>query len=171
MWNWEKCPLVPPNSKIIIQRFHIQQLKDEFIARYLRAYVGYPTWFILLWCTKCDIMRDILKSFYNLVPLHWNIKKKVHDKHVCYILYLLKGYHNIYFIISSESYFGDSFCTIQAFQDVYTFHLSLQIKTSRRSGLLFLAAGMEDYLFLELQNERIEVNVNNTICEFLLKNK
>uniref|UniRef100_H2UW55 Chondroitin sulfate proteoglycan 4 n=1 Tax=Takifugu rubripes TaxID=31033 RepID=H2UW55_TAKRU len=59
-----------------------------------------------------------------------------------------------------ESYFGDSFCTIQAFQDVSTFQLSLQIKTSRRSGLLFLAAGMEDYLFLELQNGRVEARMN-----------
>lgn len=60
-----------------------------------------------------------------------------------------------------ESYFGDSFCTLQAFQDVSTFHLSLQIKTSRRSGLLLLAAGMEDYLFLELLNGKVQVNMRN----------
>ncbi|XP_044049740.1 chondroitin sulfate proteoglycan 4 [Siniperca chuatsi] len=59
-----------------------------------------------------------------------------------------------------ESYFGDSFCNLQAFQDVSTFHLSLQIKTSRRSGLLLLAAGMEDYLFLELQNGKIQARMN-----------
>ncbi|CAK6954433.1 chondroitin sulfate proteoglycan 4 [Scomber scombrus] len=59
-----------------------------------------------------------------------------------------------------ESYFGDSFCSLQAFQDVSTFHLSLQIKTSRRSGLLLLAAGMEDYLFLELQNGKIQARMN-----------
>lgn len=65
-----------------------------------------------------------------------------------------------YVFLSTESYFGDSFCTLQAFQDVSTFHLSLQIKTSRRSGLLLLAAGMEDYLFLELHNGKIQVNVS-----------
>ncbi|KAM8891139.1 chondroitin sulfate proteoglycan 4 [Spinachia spinachia] len=59
-----------------------------------------------------------------------------------------------------ESYFGDSHCTLQAFQDVSTFELSLQIKTSRRSGLLFLAAGMEDYLFLELQNGKVQARMN-----------
>ncbi|KAM6936793.1 chondroitin sulfate proteoglycan 4 [Xenentodon cancila] len=59
-----------------------------------------------------------------------------------------------------ESYFGDSFCSIQAFQDVSTFQLSLRIKTSRRSGLLLLAAGMEDYLFLELLHGRIQARMN-----------
>ncbi|XP_044213427.1 chondroitin sulfate proteoglycan 4 [Thunnus albacares] len=58
------------------------------------------------------------------------------------------------------SYFGDSSCSLQVFQDVSTFHLSLQIKTSRRSGLLLLAAGMEDYLFLELQNGKIQARMN-----------
>ncbi|XP_042352329.1 chondroitin sulfate proteoglycan 4 [Plectropomus leopardus] len=59
-----------------------------------------------------------------------------------------------------ESYFGDSYCSLQAFQDVSTFQLSLQIKTSRRSGLLLLAAGMEDYLFLELQNGKVQARMN-----------
>ncbi|XP_041651935.1 chondroitin sulfate proteoglycan 4 [Cheilinus undulatus] len=59
-----------------------------------------------------------------------------------------------------ESFFGDSYCSLQAVQDVSTFQLSLQIKTSRRSGLLLLAAGMEDYLFLELQNRRIQARMN-----------
>ncbi|XP_072242384.1 chondroitin sulfate proteoglycan 4 [Leuresthes tenuis] len=59
-----------------------------------------------------------------------------------------------------ESYFGDSFCSLQVFQDVHTFQLSLQIKTSRRSGLLLLAAGMEDYLFLELLNGKIQARMN-----------
>ncbi|XP_076588117.1 chondroitin sulfate proteoglycan 4 [Chaetodon auriga] len=59
-----------------------------------------------------------------------------------------------------ESYFGDSFCSLQAVQDVSSFHLSLHIKTSRRSGLLLLAAGMEDYLFLELQNGKIQARMN-----------
>uniref|UniRef100_A0A8C2ZBR2 Chondroitin sulfate proteoglycan 4 n=1 Tax=Cyclopterus lumpus TaxID=8103 RepID=A0A8C2ZBR2_CYCLU len=59
-----------------------------------------------------------------------------------------------------QSYFGDSHCSLQAFQDVTTFHLSLQIKTSRRSGLLLLAAGMEDYLFLELQNGKVQARMN-----------
>uniref|UniRef100_A0A3P8SK15 Chondroitin sulfate proteoglycan 4 n=1 Tax=Amphiprion percula TaxID=161767 RepID=A0A3P8SK15_AMPPE len=67
-----------------------------------------------------------------------------------------------------ESYFGDSFCSLQAFQDVSTFHLSLQIKTSRRSGLLFLAAGMEDYLFLELQNGKIQARMNMGAGEIIL---
>ncbi|KAK2842597.1 hypothetical protein Q5P01_012797 [Channa striata] len=59
-----------------------------------------------------------------------------------------------------ESYFGDSYCSVHTFQDVSTFHLSLQIKTSRRSGLLLLAAGREDYLFLELQNGKIQARMN-----------
>uniref|UniRef100_A0A3Q4HJB0 Chondroitin sulfate proteoglycan 4 n=1 Tax=Neolamprologus brichardi TaxID=32507 RepID=A0A3Q4HJB0_NEOBR len=50
-----------------------------------------------------------------------------------------------------------SFCHLNAFQDVSTFQLSLKFKTSRRSGLLLLAAGNEDYLFLELQNGKIQV--------------
>ncbi|KAM9854929.1 chondroitin sulfate proteoglycan 4 [Aulostomus maculatus] len=59
-----------------------------------------------------------------------------------------------------ESYFGDSSCSIQAYQDVSTFQVSLQLKTSRRSGLLLLAAGMEDYLFIELQNGKIQARMN-----------
>uniref|UniRef100_A0A665UH47 Laminin G domain-containing protein n=1 Tax=Echeneis naucrates TaxID=173247 RepID=A0A665UH47_ECHNA len=59
-----------------------------------------------------------------------------------------------------KSYFGDSYCSLQAFQDVSTFHLSLQLKASRRSGLLLLAAGMEDYLFLELQNGKVQARMN-----------
>ncbi|XP_040894769.1 chondroitin sulfate proteoglycan 4 isoform X2 [Toxotes jaculatrix] len=59
-----------------------------------------------------------------------------------------------------ESYFGDSYCRLDAFHDVSTFHLSLQIKTSRRSGLLLLAAGTEDYLFLELQNGKVQARMN-----------
>ncbi|KAM3609443.1 uncharacterized protein V6R79_015002 [Siganus canaliculatus] len=67
-----------------------------------------------------------------------------------------------------ESYFGDSYCSLQAVQDVSTFHLSLQIKTSRRSALLLLAAGMEDYLFLELQNEKIQARLNLGAGEVIL---
>uniref|UniRef100_A0A667XL26 Chondroitin sulfate proteoglycan 4 n=1 Tax=Myripristis murdjan TaxID=586833 RepID=A0A667XL26_9TELE len=67
-----------------------------------------------------------------------------------------------------SSYFGDSFCKIQAIQDVSTFHLSLQFKTSRRSGLLLLAAGMEDYLFLELQNGKLQARMNMGAGEITL---
>lgn len=72
------------------------------------------------------------------------------------------SYVHMLFPLFTESYFGDSFCSLQAIQDVSTFHLSLQIKTSRRSGLLLLAAGMEDYLFLELQNGKIQVSGQQT---------
>ncbi|KAJ8343621.1 hypothetical protein SKAU_G00309500 [Synaphobranchus kaupii] len=58
------------------------------------------------------------------------------------------------------SYFGDSVCEIQAIQDVSTFHLSLQFKTSRRSGLLLLAGGVHDYLALELHNGRLQVRMD-----------
>ncbi|XP_059191781.1 chondroitin sulfate proteoglycan 4 [Centropristis striata] len=61
---------------------------------------------------------------------------------------------------NGESYFGDSFCSLQAFQDVSSFTLSLQMKTSRRSGLLLLAAGREDYLFLELLNGKVQARMN-----------
>ncbi|XP_013882839.1 chondroitin sulfate proteoglycan 4 [Austrofundulus limnaeus] len=67
-----------------------------------------------------------------------------------------------------ESYFGDSFCHLQAVQDVSTFQLSLQIKTSRRSGLLLLAAGMEDYVFLELLNGKIQARMNLGAGEVIL---
>ncbi|KAJ3595964.1 hypothetical protein NHX12_002373, partial [Muraenolepis orangiensis] len=62
--------------------------------------------------------------------------------------------------VETVSYFGDSYCKIQAVQDVSTFQLSLQLKTSRRSGLLLLAAGMEDYMFLELHNGKLQVRMN-----------
>ena len=63
----------------------------------------------------------------------------------------------LFHLCFTVSYFGDSYCKIQAIQDVSTFQLSLQFKTSRRSGLLLLAAGMEDYMFLELQNGKLQV--------------
>uniref|UniRef100_A0A4W5QCX8 Laminin G domain-containing protein n=1 Tax=Hucho hucho TaxID=62062 RepID=A0A4W5QCX8_9TELE len=66
------------------------------------------------------------------------------------------------------SYFGDSFCKITSIQDVSSFHLSLQFKTSRRSGLLLLAAGMQDYLFLELQNGKLQVSINTCLSERIL---
>ncbi|XP_012988335.3 chondroitin sulfate proteoglycan 4 [Esox lucius] len=66
------------------------------------------------------------------------------------------------------SYFGDSFCRIMSIQDVSSFHLSLQFKTSRRSGLLILAAGMQDYLFLELQNGRLQVRMDLGSGEMVL---
>ncbi|XP_028305816.1 chondroitin sulfate proteoglycan 4 [Gouania willdenowi] len=67
-----------------------------------------------------------------------------------------------------ESYFGDSFCSLQTIQDVSTFHITLQIKTSRRSGLLLLAAGREDYLFLELQNGKVQARLNMGAGEVML---
>uniref|UniRef100_A0A4W4HI51 Laminin G domain-containing protein n=1 Tax=Electrophorus electricus TaxID=8005 RepID=A0A4W4HI51_ELEEL len=60
----------------------------------------------------------------------------------------------------SVSYFGDSYCRIDAVQDLFSFHLSLQFKTSRRSGLLLLAAGNTDYLSLELSNGRLQARMN-----------
>uniref|UniRef100_A0A671VBQ1 Chondroitin sulfate proteoglycan 4 n=1 Tax=Sparus aurata TaxID=8175 RepID=A0A671VBQ1_SPAAU len=73
-----------------------------------------------------------------------------------------------FFTVMKKSYFGDSYCSFQAVQDVSTFHLSLQIKTGRRSGLLLLAAGMEDYLFLELQNGKIQARMNMGTGEVIL---
>lgn len=70
---------------------------------------------------------------------------------------LLLSLFTLFNLCSTVSYFGDSYCRIQAIQDVATFQLSLQFKTSRRSGLLLLAAGMEDYMFLELQNGKLQV--------------
>ncbi|XP_062245247.1 chondroitin sulfate proteoglycan 4 [Platichthys flesus] len=67
-----------------------------------------------------------------------------------------------------ESYFGASHCSLQVIQDVSTFQLSLHIKTSRRSGLLLLAAGMEDYLFVELQNGKIQARMNSGSGEVTL---
>ncbi|KAM6970213.1 chondroitin sulfate proteoglycan 4 [Aplochiton taeniatus] len=66
------------------------------------------------------------------------------------------------------SYFGDSFCRIQSIQDVSSFHLTLQFKTSRRSGLLLLAAGMKDYMFLELQNGKLQVSNNRGLTGEIL---
>ncbi|TDH09805.1 hypothetical protein EPR50_G00090610 [Perca flavescens] len=42
---------------------------------------------------------------------------------------------------------------------LYARKTSAGIKTNRRSGLLFLAAGIEDYLFLELQNGKIQARM------------
>lgn len=61
------------------------------------------------------------------------------------------------FLLFTVSYFGDSYCRIDVVQDLLSFHLSLQFKTSRRSGLLLLAAGNRDYLSLELVNGRLQV--------------
>ncbi|KAJ7998296.1 hypothetical protein DPEC_G00221220 [Dallia pectoralis] len=66
------------------------------------------------------------------------------------------------------SYYGDSFCRITSIQDLSSFHLSLQFKTNRRSGLLVLAAGMQDYLFVELQNRRLQVRMDLGSGEMLL---
>ncbi|KAM4734316.1 chondroitin sulfate proteoglycan 4 [Anableps anableps] len=70
--------------------------------------------------------------------------------------------------VHGESYFGDSYCSIQAVQDVSTFQLSLNFKTSRQSGLLFLAVGMEDYLFLELLNGKLQARMKVEAGEVML---
>lgn len=77
--------------------------------------------------------------------------------------------HHASVFLFSVSYFGDSYCRIDAVQDLLSFHLSLQFKTSRRSGLLLLAAGNRDYLYLELVNGRLQVKhtvkePNNTVA-------
>lgn len=59
--------------------------------------------------------------------------------------------------VFAASYFGDSYCRIDAIQDLSSFQVSLQFKTGRRSGLLLLAAGHRDYLSLELYNGRLQV--------------
>ncbi|XP_072528512.1 chondroitin sulfate proteoglycan 4 [Salminus brasiliensis] len=66
------------------------------------------------------------------------------------------------------SYFGDSYCQIDAVQDLLSFQLSLQFKTSRRSGLLLLAAGNEDYLSLELYNGRLQARIDMGSGEVVL---
>uniref|UniRef100_W5KMX0 Chondroitin sulfate proteoglycan 4 n=1 Tax=Astyanax mexicanus TaxID=7994 RepID=W5KMX0_ASTMX len=66
------------------------------------------------------------------------------------------------------SYFGDSYCQIDAVQDLLSFQLSLQFKTGRRSGLLLLAAGNEDYLSLELYNGRLQARMNMGSGEVVL---
>ncbi|XP_072290897.1 chondroitin sulfate proteoglycan 4 [Eucyclogobius newberryi] len=66
------------------------------------------------------------------------------------------------------SYFGDSYCVLKPFQDISTFELSLLMKTSRRSGLLLLAAGTDDYLFLELQNGKVQARMNLGAGEVIL---
>uniref|UniRef100_A0A672RH81 Chondroitin sulfate proteoglycan 4 n=1 Tax=Sinocyclocheilus grahami TaxID=75366 RepID=A0A672RH81_SINGR len=58
------------------------------------------------------------------------------------------------------SYFGDSYCRIDAIQDLSSFQVSLQFKTSRRSGLLLLAAGHRDYLLLELYNGKLQARID-----------
>ncbi|XP_038130171.1 chondroitin sulfate proteoglycan 4 [Cyprinodon tularosa] len=70
--------------------------------------------------------------------------------------------------VHGESYFGDSYCSIQAIQDISSFKLSLTFKTSRRSGLLLLAAGMEDYLFLELLNGKLQARMKLEAEEVML---
>ncbi|XP_016322200.1 chondroitin sulfate proteoglycan 4-like [Sinocyclocheilus anshuiensis] len=62
--------------------------------------------------------------------------------------------------VNPASYFGDSYCRIDAVQDLSSFQVSLQFKTSRRSGLLLLAAGHRDYLSLELYNGRLQARID-----------
>ncbi|XP_073688143.1 chondroitin sulfate proteoglycan 4 [Garra rufa] len=69
------------------------------------------------------------------------------------LLYLLQTANGV-------SYFGDSYCRIDAVQDLSSFQVSLQFKTSRRSGLLLLAAGHKDYLSLELFNGRLQARID-----------
>ncbi|KAL1247208.1 hypothetical protein QQF64_022584 [Cirrhinus molitorella] len=66
------------------------------------------------------------------------------------------------------SYFGDSYCRIDAVQDLPRFQVSLQFKTSRRSGLLLLAAGHKDYLSLELFNGRLQARIDTGSGEKVL---
>ncbi|XP_059402333.1 chondroitin sulfate proteoglycan 4-like [Carassius carassius] len=69
------------------------------------------------------------------------------------LLYLLQT-------ANGASYFGDSYCRVDAIQDLSSFQVSLQFKTSRRSGLLLLAAGHRDYLSLELYNGRLQARID-----------
>lgn len=69
------------------------------------------------------------------------------------LLYLLQT-------TNGASYFGDSYCRIDAVQDLSSFQVSLQFKTGRRSGLLLLAAGHKDYLSLELSNGRLQARID-----------
>ncbi|XP_076125509.1 chondroitin sulfate proteoglycan 4 [Alosa pseudoharengus] len=66
------------------------------------------------------------------------------------------------------SYFGDSFCRIHAIQDLSNFHLSLHFKTGKRSGLLLIAAGVEDYLSIELYNGKLQARMNMGAGEIVL---
>ncbi|TSK13508.1 Chondroitin sulfate proteoglycan 4 [Bagarius yarrelli] len=72
------------------------------------------------------------------------------------------------FYLFTVSYYGDSFCRIDVVQDLSSFHLSLQFKTSRRSGLLLLAAGNRDYLSLELFNGKLQAKMDMGSGEVLL---
>ncbi|KAJ8417936.1 hypothetical protein AAFF_G00227790 [Aldrovandia affinis] len=86
----------------------------------------------------------------------------------CFVLCALLPLLSLPTPAHSVSYFGDSFCRIQTTQDVSTFHLSLQFKTSRRSGLLLLAAGIQDYLILELHNGRLQVRMDTGSGELVV---
>ncbi|KAK7891797.1 hypothetical protein WMY93_023760 [Mugilogobius chulae] len=70
--------------------------------------------------------------------------------------------------VFTVSYFGDSYCVLKPFQDVSTFELSLLMKTNRRNGLLLLAAGTDDYLFLELHNGKVQARMNLGVGEVIL---
>ncbi|TRY87260.1 hypothetical protein DNTS_012507 [Danionella cerebrum] len=92
-------------------------------------------------------------------PLLWNRdlldKRPRSDAHV-----IIKIVFNFSFFVFAESYFGDSYCRIDAVQDLSSFQVSLQFKTGRRSGLLLLAAGHQDYLSLELYNGRLQARID-----------
>lgn len=68
--------------------------------------------------------------------------------------------HLVPLFVFTVSYYGNSFCRIHAVQDVSSFQLSLQFKTSQRSGLLLLAGGNRDYLAVELKDGRLRVRTN-----------
>ncbi|KAI4873108.1 hypothetical protein NFI96_018796 [Prochilodus magdalenae] len=100
-----------------------------------------------------------LRPWKTLVSVHrlTDSLTDLHERQKCYMPNALSLF---VFVSLAVSYFGDSYCTVDVVQDLMSFDLSLNFKTSKRSGLLLLAAGNKDYLSLELVNGMLRARMN-----------
>ncbi|XP_067841890.1 chondroitin sulfate proteoglycan 4 [Heptranchias perlo] len=69
------------------------------------------------------------------------------------------------------SFFGESYVQLKIIEASSKTSLSLQFRTSKSSGLLFLAAGETDYWLVELQSGRIQVKLELGSGEKILRSE
>ncbi|XP_029433154.1 chondroitin sulfate proteoglycan 4-like [Rhinatrema bivittatum] len=62
--------------------------------------------------------------------------------------------------VLAASFYGESYVEIKVVESSLQTTLQLRFLTSKQDGLLFLAAGQEDYCLLELHSGRLQVKVN-----------
>ncbi|KAM9331003.1 chondroitin sulfate proteoglycan 4-like [Gastrophryne carolinensis] len=59
-----------------------------------------------------------------------------------------------------SSFYGESYVELKTAQLFSKSHLQLRFRTSKADGLLFLAAGIDDYYLVELHEGRVQVKIN-----------